>query len=94
MSGLSSWTKRGDCLSLNFSSVESARSLWHTRFAAKRPRGPVQLAMQLFDIAIGETDDIVSESKRHPSKRGAGGLKGGKAHAKKLEIAVREQSRP
>lgn len=51
---------------------------------AKRPRDPAQLAKQVFDIAIGETQDTVSESKRHPSKKPAGGLKGGKARAKKL----------
>jgi len=50
----------------------------------KRPRDPVQLAKQVFDIAIGEAEDTVSESKRHPSKRRAGGLKGGKARAKAL----------
>src|SRR6266550_9116790 len=27
---------------------------------------PVQLAKQVFDIAIGEVEDTVSESKRHP----------------------------
>jgi hypothetical protein len=51
---------------------------------AKRPRDPVQLAKQIFDIAIGEAEDTVSESKRHPSKRRAGGLKGGTARAKRL----------
>jgi hypothetical protein len=51
---------------------------------AKRPRDPAQLAKQVFDIAIGEAEDTVSESKRHPSKRRAGGLKGGKARAKRL----------
>jgi hypothetical protein len=51
---------------------------------AKRPRDPAQLAKQIFDIAIGEAEDTVSESKRHPSKRRAGGLKGGKARAKSL----------
>jgi hypothetical protein len=51
---------------------------------AKRPRDPVQLAKQVFDIAIGEAEDTVSESKRHPSKRRMGGLKGGKARAKSL----------
>lgn len=33
---------------------------------AKRPRDPVQLAKQVFDIAIGEAKDTVSESKRNP----------------------------
>ena len=51
---------------------------------SKRPRDPVQLAEQVFDIAIGEAEDTVSESKRHPSKRRAGGLKGGKARAQRL----------
>jgi len=51
---------------------------------AKRPRDPIQLAKQVFDIAIGDAEDTVSESKRHPSKRRAGGLKGGKARAKRL----------
>ena len=58
---------------------------------AKRPRDPVQLAKQVFDIAIGEAEDTVSESKRHPSKRRAGGLKGGKARAKKLSPDERHQ---
>ena len=51
---------------------------------AKRPRDPNQLAKLIVDIAIGETKDIASESKRHPSKRRSGGLKGGKARAKSL----------
>ena len=51
---------------------------------AKRPRDPAQLAKQVFDIAIGEAEDTVSESKRHPSKHRAGGLKGGKARAANL----------
>lgn len=33
---------------------------------AKRPRDPAQLAKQVFDIAIGEAENTVSESKRHP----------------------------
>jgi hypothetical protein len=58
---------------------------------AKRPRDPAQLAKQVFDIAIGEAEDTVSESKRNPSKRRAGGLKGGKARARKLSTAKRHQ---
>ncbi|MFY9681532.1 MAG: hypothetical protein WCC05_04790 [Candidatus Sulfotelmatobacter sp.] len=58
---------------------------------SKRPRDPVQLAKQVFDIAIGEAEDTVSESKRHPSKRRAGGLKGGKARAKRLTPEERRQ---
>lgn len=51
---------------------------------AKRPRDPVQLAKQVFDIAIGEAEDTVSDSKRQPSKRRSGGLKGGEARANAL----------
>jgi hypothetical protein len=36
---------------------------------AKRPRDPAQLAKQVFDIAIGEVEDTVSESKRNPFPR-------------------------
>jgi hypothetical protein len=50
----------------------------------KRPRDPNQLAKLIVDIAIGEAEDTASESKRHPSKRRAGGLKGGKSRAKSL----------
>jgi hypothetical protein len=56
---------------------------------AKRPRDPAQLAKQVFDIAIGEAEDTVSESKRHPSPKRKGGLKGGKARAKSLTPAER-----
>jgi hypothetical protein len=76
---------------LKFNPVESRRSLWHTRFVTKRPRDPVQLAKQVFDIAIGEAEDTVSESKRHPSKRRSGGLKGGKARAGRLTPGERRQ---
>jgi hypothetical protein len=51
----------------------------------KRPRDPNQLAKLIVDIATGEIDDKVSDAKKDPSARGrAGGLKGGKARAKKL----------
>jgi hypothetical protein len=51
----------------------------------KRPRDPNQLAKMIVDIATGELDDTVSESKKQPSRKGrAGGLKGGKARAKRL----------
>jgi hypothetical protein len=69
---------------LKFHGVDRRRGLWHTRFVAKRPRDPVQLAKQVFDIAIGEAEDTVSESKRHPSNRRVGGLKGGASRARKL----------
>jgi hypothetical protein len=69
--------------------MESQRGLCDTRFVAKRPRDPVQLAKQVFDIAIGEAEDTVSESKRHPSAKRKGGIKGGKARAKSLTAAER-----
>jgi hypothetical protein len=52
----------------------------------KRPRDPNQLAKMIVDIATGEVEDTVSESKRHPeSVRGrAGGLRGGESRAAKL----------
>jgi len=56
---------------------------------AKRPRDPNQLAKQIVDIAIGEVEDTVSESKRHPSPKRKGGLKGGKARAKRLTAEER-----
>jgi hypothetical protein len=57
----------------------------------KRPRDPNQLAKLIVDIATGEAEDTVSESKRQPSKRGrAGGLKGGKARAAKLTGSQRK----
>lgn len=58
---------------------------------AKRPRDPVQLAKQVFDIAIGEAEDTVSESKRHPSNRRIGGRKGGSSRAKKLSAYDRKR---
>jgi hypothetical protein len=51
---------------------------------AKRPRDPNQLAKAIVNIAIGEEQDTVSDSKRHPSKKRVGGLRGGKARAKSL----------
>jgi hypothetical protein len=58
---------------------------------AKRPRDPVQLAKQVFDIAIGEAEDTVSESKRNPPPQRAGGLKSGKARARKLSATKRQE---
>jgi hypothetical protein len=65
--------------------------VWHTRFVAKRPRDPNQLAKLVFDIASGEVEDTVSEAKRHPEKvKGrAGGKKGGKSRAKALSSEQR-----
>jgi len=59
---------------------------------AKRPRDPAQLAKQVFDIAIGEAEDTVSESKRKISKtKGrAGGIRGGAARAQHLTPEQRQ----
>jgi hypothetical protein len=56
----------------------------------KRPRDPNQLAKLIVDIATGETEDTISESKRLPSPKRAGGLKGGPSRANKLS----RQKRP
>jgi len=51
----------------------------------KRPRDPNQLAKMIVDIATGEMDDTVSESKKNPSTKGrAGGLQGGPSRARSL----------
>lgn len=51
---------------------------------AKRPRDPNQLAKMVVDIAIGEAEDTVSDSKRHRSGKTASGKKGGPARAAAL----------
>ena len=57
----------------------------------KRPRDPNQLAKLIVDIATGDAEDTVSESKRHPSRRGrAGGIKGGKHRATALTPEQRQ----
>jgi hypothetical protein len=58
---------------------------------AKRPRDPAQLAKQVFDIAIGESEDTVSPQKRRVSAKRAGGLAGSKARAKKLTPEERRE---
>ena len=56
----------------------------------KRPRDPNQLAKLIVDIATGDIEDTVSESKRHPSSRGrAGGLVGGAVRARRLSSRKR-----
>lgn len=65
--------------------------MWQDTVVAKRPRDPAQLAKQVFDIAIGEAEDTVSESKRHPDPRRAGGLKGGRVRAKSLTPEARRK---
>lgn len=51
-----------------------------------RPRDPLQLAKLIGDIATGQVEDKVDDGKDAAmSERGrAGGLKGGKARAKRL----------
>jgi hypothetical protein len=57
----------------------------------KRPRDPNQLAKLIVDIATGEAEDTVSEAKRSPSKRRAGGLIGGKSRAEHLTPEQRSE---
>lgn len=58
---------------------------------AKRPRDPVQLAKQVFDIAIGEEEDTVSPQKKRTPARRAGGLAGSKARSQKLTPEQRSE---
>jgi hypothetical protein len=51
---------------------------------AKRPRDPNQLAKLIVDIAIGESEDQVSSTKKRKPQGRAGGLKGGKSRARRL----------
>jgi hypothetical protein len=60
----------------------------------KRPRDPIQLGKLIVDIATGQVEDQ-AEDKRDPAavelgKRG--GLKGGKARAKKMTPTERKAS--
>ena len=64
--------------------------MWQDRDVPKRPRDPNQLAKLIVDIATGESEDTVSESKRHPSKRRSGGLKGGQSRAQQLTAEQRQ----
>ncbi len=58
----------------------------------KRPRDPNQMAKQLIDIISGEVEDTLSAKKKAgPSKRRAGGLKGGASRAQKLSKAERTE---
>jgi len=56
----------------------------------KRPRDPNELAKLIVDIATGEADDTVSESKRHPSSKRKAGVKGGKSRAQQLTPEQRQ----
>jgi hypothetical protein len=57
----------------------------------KRPRDPNQLAKLIVDIATGEAQDTVSESKRHSSKRRPAGMKGGASRARRLSAEDRHK---
>jgi hypothetical protein len=62
------------------------------RSMGKRPRDPNQLGKLIASIATGEVQDAVSEKESNPSTRGrAGGLKGGKLRASKLNPAQRAE---
>lgn len=53
----------------------------------KRPKDTNQLAKNIVDLAIGEKEEFVQESNKNPHAvelGRLGGLKGGKARAKKL----------
>jgi hypothetical protein len=58
----------------------------------RRPRDPNQLGKLIVDIATGEVEDTISESKKNPVKRRGsfGGIKGGAARAKALTAEERE----
>jgi hypothetical protein len=64
--------------------------MWQDELMPKRPRDPNQLAKLIVDIATGEAEDTVSDAKRNPSKRRAGGLKGGKHRAQSLTSEQRQ----
>ncbi len=60
----------------------------------KRPKDPNQLAKLIVDIATGEVEDTISPIKKNPaavSLGRLGGLKGGKARAKKLTAKRRKE---
>jgi hypothetical protein len=57
----------------------------------KRPRDPNQLAKLIVDIATGEAEDTVSNSKKAKKQKGrAGGLKGGRVRAQHLTSEQRQ----
>ncbi len=60
----------------------------------KRPKDPNQLAKLIVDIVSGEVEDTISEQKKNPAAVALGklgGLKGGKARAKKLPAKRRKE---
>jgi len=66
--------------------------MWQDVFMPKRPRDPNQLAKLIVDIATGEAEDTVSDSKRQPAnQRRVGGRKGGKSRADALTPSRRSE---
>jgi hypothetical protein len=60
----------------------------------KRPRDPNQLGKFVVDRLTGETEELASESDKNPNAVALGrlgGLKGGKARAKKLSAKQRAE---
>ena len=61
---------------------------------SRRPRDPSQLAKHVIEIATGERNDEMSVGNKNPAAMALGrlgGLKGGKARAKKLSPRKRKQ---
>ena len=58
---------------------------------AKRPRDPNQLAKLIVDIATGQIEDTVSNSRKSKRRGRAGGAKGGKARAESLTPTQRRE---
>lgn len=54
-----------------------------------RPRDPNQLAKLILDIATGERENVKPVTPKAGQRKG--GLKGGKARAKKLSARARKQ---
>jgi len=54
-----------------------------------RPRDPSQLAKLIVDIATGEKENVTPEAPKAGQRKG--GLKGGKARAKKLSPIRRKR---
>ena len=56
---------------------------------SRRPRDPAQLAKTIVDIATGEAEDPISESKKSAPKGRAGGRMGGPARSRTLSAEER-----
>ena len=65
-----------------------------TRSSKKRPRDPNQRAKLIVDIATGEVEEKPEDEGKNPHAVALGrmgGLKGGRARAKKLSAAKRKE---